>query len=228
MLDFGVRLFFVLAFTAYCFPIVVLAWRNAAFQASLSVDDRSFFALPATTPAPDDMQVRAWASDVQLEVLRFRRQLTVIAIGWPLFLGTALALGLAPAFLSFGSLTIAGPIALALMAFTLWTLFGGMFKQQVLIRTTKKLARASRVSDDTYRWVFGLSVATGVFSVALPTPFFSTSIINSMHLDAFGWLAALIFSIATVVSQTASFIVAGNAARRVIAEELDKVSAATV
>ena len=37
------KLVFVLAFTAYCFPLVVLAWRNAKYKASLSPVDREAF-----------------------------------------------------------------------------------------------------------------------------------------------------------------------------------------
>jgi hypothetical protein len=220
-----VRLFFVLAFTAYCFPIVVLAWRNAAFQASLSDEDRLALARPIASEAPDDLQVRAWASEIDLVVLRFRKQLTVVAIGWPIFIGTAVALALVPAFVSVSSLEISGPIAFALMAFTLWTLFAGMFKQQVLIRRARELARASRISHEAHGWVLGLSIATGVFTLALPTLFFAGATINTLHLGQYGWLAALICSFATLISQTASFIIASNAAKRVIAEELAKVGA---
>ena len=41
LVDFAAQLFLVLAFTAYCFPIGVLAWRNASFQAALTLKSGS-------------------------------------------------------------------------------------------------------------------------------------------------------------------------------------------
>ena len=222
LLDFAARLFFVLAFTAYCFPIVVLAWRNAAFQASLSGDDRLALARPVASASSDDLQIRATASEIQLRVSQFRKQLALVAIAWPLFIAAAVALAQTKSFIGTASFEIFGPIAFGLMSFTLWTLFAGMFKQQFLIKKTKDLVRASRVSGVTYRWVVTLSLATGVFSIALPALFYAAPTFKTLPLTL-GWYAGLIFSIATLVSQTATFIIAGNAAKRIIAEELAKV-----
>ncbi len=222
LLDFAARLFFVLAFTAYCFPIVVLAWRNAAFQASLSNDDRLALARPVASASSDDLQIRATASEIQLRVSQFRKQLALVAIAWPLFIAAAVALAQTKSFIGPASFEIFGPITFGLMSFTLWTLFAGMFKQQVLIKKTKDLVRASRISGVTYRWVVTLSLATGVFSIALPALFYAAPTFKTLPLTL-GWYAGLIFSIATLVSQTATFIIAGNAAKRIIAEELAKV-----
>ena len=115
---------------------------------------------------------------------------------------------------------IAGP----LMLFTLWTLFAGMFKQQVLIRAMRRLADAGLVSFAARNSVFYLSIATGVCSIALPLLAFGPSSINPQGLGVWGWYAAAFFSVGTLITQTASFMVADKAAKRIVTSELAKLA----
>jgi|GEM_PF-1839049 len=215
LMIFVQSLLFVLTFTAYCFPLVILAWRQANFLATLTADER--LAAMAVSPRLDvkASNLQESAQVIAKHVLRFRLQLSVVAIGWPILLSAA-AWGpyLSGGIWSNYIMPAGFAFAIPFMLFTLWVHFAGMFKQRVILNELKSLAVSDTSLQKTYRTVHRLAIATGVFSVALPVLSVASAAPSTNRYLFGGWVLALVCSLGTLAAQTSSFMVADRTAKR--------------
>jgi len=84
LLQVGYGLVLVMTFAAYCFPLVILAWRYARIQAAFNNADVAPGGPNSGSPVPRPTIDSAHPVKEVLRVVKaFRRQLTVVAIGWP-------------------------------------------------------------------------------------------------------------------------------------------------
>jgi hypothetical protein len=218
-LFFGLVL--VMTFAAYCFPLVILAWRYARILAGMPRSERGAFVaiqqheVPYTDNAEVASEVIAPAavSDIASNVKRFRLQLAIVLVVWlfELMLGyLTVFYGRVLGFDPFWSLGCV--VAWFAMPFTLWVLFAGMFKQRILIRRLRWLSAQGAVSLSAFIVVYVLAILTGVFSAMIPITVF---VFMPIRLFGVGnwWAFVFATAFATLISQTASFIFAGRAAR---------------
>ena len=214
LVQIGLGLVLLMTFTAYCFPLVILAWRYARIQAAISKDDLASGYTNSTQNTSFAVSPTKALEEIVKVVATFRRQLTIIAIAWPLLIGAGVALThLSMAFEIWYAFLLS--VASAFMAFTVWVMLAGMFKQQKLIRNLATATNDSCVNKNTLALVRALSITTGVSSLMLPMTVYvlvPTALFGIHNWWALIWVA----SFATLASQTASFMVAGAAAKNAL------------
>ena len=169
IMHFALALIFVLTFTAYCFPIVVLAWRDANYRSELSLAERNEAASAATSKNSQPIIAMKARAEIESHVLWYRRRLQIVGWAWlasPFYVVLAMSMQSTP-FVNFFFIT-GYLLGAALLAFSVWVMATSLFKQKRLVELANSLAAENTAIWRRTQTLRYLTLATGISAAALP------------------------------------------------------------